>query len=109
LNECNVFVLATRATATDFEGLGIAVLEAMQKGKPVVVTRAGGVPEVVEHGGTGLVVEPDDPETLGCAIVELLQDPARAVAMGKKAQMVVGEKYGWDVIAGRYQDELKRK
>jgi phosphatidylinositol alpha-1,6-mannosyltransferase len=107
LEECNVFVLATRATPTDFEGQGIAVLEAMQKGKPVVVTRAGGVPEIVEHGRTGLVVEPDEPETLAGAMIELLQDPARASAMGSNAQMVVHERYGWDVIAGRYLDELK--
>ena len=108
LNECNVFVLATRETPTDFEGLGIAVLEAMQKGKPVVVTRAGGVPEIVEHGRTGLVVEPNNPEALAGAMIELLRDPARACAMGSNAQMVVREKYGWDVIAGRYLDELKK-
>ena len=108
LNECNVFVLATRETPTDFEGLGIAVLEAMQKGKPVVVTRAGGVPEIVEHGRTGLVVEPDNPETLAGAMLELLRDPARACAMGSNAQMVVREMYGWDMIAGRYLDELKK-
>jgi phosphatidylinositol alpha-1,6-mannosyltransferase len=108
LNECNVFVLATRETPTDFEGLGIAVLEAMQKGKPVVVTRAGGVPEIVEHGRTGLVVEPDNPETLAGAMLELLRDPARACAMGSNAEVVVREKYGWDVIAGRYLDELKK-
>jgi len=40
-------------------------------------------------------------------MIELLQDPARAIAMGRNAQMVVHESYGWDVIAGRYLDELK--
>jgi len=108
LSESNVFVLATRETPTDFEGLGIAVLEAMQKGKAVVVTRAGGVPEIIEHGRTGLVVEPDDPVALGCAILELLLDPARASAMGSNAQTVVREQYSWDVIAARYLDELKK-
>ncbi len=108
LSECNVFVFATRETPTDFEGLGIAVLEAMQKSKPVVVTRAGGVPELVEHGKTGLVVEPEDPETLGSAMIELLRDPDRASAMGRNGQMMVHEKYGWDVIAGRYSDEMKQ-
>ena len=107
LSECNVFVLATRATPTDFEGLGIAVLEAMQKGKPVVVTRAGGVPEIVDHGRTGLVVEADNPETLGRAMVELLQDPARATAMGRNAEIVVRERFGWEVIARRYLAEMK--
>ena len=108
LNECKVFVLATRETPTDFEGLGIAVLEAMQKGKPVVVTRAGGVPEIVEHGRTGLVVEPDDPEILAKALAELLRDPVAAAEMGSNARTVVREKYGWDLIATRYLNELKR-
>jgi len=108
LSECSVFVLTTRETRTDFEGLGIAVLEAMQKGKPVVVSRAGGVPELVEHGKTGLVVEPENPEMLGSAMIELLRDPDRACAMGRNGQAVVNEKYGWDVIAGRYLDEIKK-
>lgn len=107
LNECNVFVLATRETPTDFEGLGIAVLEAMQIGKPVVVTRAGGVPEIVDHGTTGLVVEPDDPDSLADAIVELLGDPARASVMGNNAETVVRERFGWQVIASRYLAEVK--
>jgi phosphatidylinositol alpha-1,6-mannosyltransferase len=107
LSECNVFVLATRETPTDFEGLGIAVLEAMQKGKPVVVTRAGGVPEIVDHGRTGLVVEADDPETLARAMVDLLQDPVRASAMGRNAESVVRERFGWNMIAKQYLAEMK--
>jgi phosphatidyl-myo-inositol dimannoside synthase len=107
LSECNVFVLATRETPTDFEGLGIAVLEAMQQGKPVVVTRAGGVPEIVDDGSTGLIVEADEPETLAEAMVELLRDPARASAMGRNAEVMVRERFGWDVIARQYLAEMK--
>src|SRR5262249_54142891 len=59
LHACDVFVFASRQTPTDFEGFGIAVLEAMQHAKPVVITRAGGVPEIIEDGHTGLIVEPD--------------------------------------------------
>jgi phosphatidylinositol alpha-1,6-mannosyltransferase len=107
LQECDVFVLATRATLTDFEGLGIAVLEAMQQGKPVVVTRAGGVPELVTEGRTGVVVEPDDPEALARALAALLAEPARAFAMGAAARLAVSERYDWNVIARRYADEMK--
>jgi len=107
LDGCNVFVLATRETPTDFEGLGIAVLEAMQIGKPVVVTRAGGVPEIVEHGRTGLVVEPDDPESLANAIVDLLGNPAKASVMGTNAESVVRARFGWQFIASRYLEEVK--
>jgi phosphatidyl-myo-inositol dimannoside synthase len=108
LDECKVFVLATRATPTDFEGLGIAVLEAMQQGKPVVVTRAGGVPELVEDGRTGIVVEPDDSEALAAALSGLLRDPGRAAMLGANARLAVTEKYDWNLIAGRYADEVGR-
>jgi phosphatidylinositol alpha-1,6-mannosyltransferase len=107
LNECDVFVLATRESATDFEGLGIAVLEAMQNGKPVVVTRAGGVPEIVDHGVTGLVVEADNTKALARAMIELLSEPARAAEMGRNAEMVVRKRFGWDTIAKRYLEEVK--
>jgi phosphatidyl-myo-inositol dimannoside synthase len=106
LDECSVFVFPTRATATDFEGLGIALLEAMAKGKPAVVTRAGGVPELVEHGHTGLIVEPDDARGLQQAIIDLLSDPAKATLMGKQARWVVSDRYDWNIIAERYLAEM---
>jgi glycosyltransferase involved in cell wall biosynthesis len=64
------------------EGFGIAVVEAMAQGKAVVATRTGGVPEVVEHGQTGLLVEPGDPDQLGIAVVSLLRDEERRLRMG---------------------------
>jgi glycosyltransferase involved in cell wall biosynthesis len=65
------------------EGFGIAVLEAMATGKPVVATMAGGLPEIVDNEKTGLLVPPGDPEALATAVLVLLQDPARAAAMGQ--------------------------
>jgi glycosyltransferase involved in cell wall biosynthesis len=59
-----------------------SVLEAMFAGVPVVSTRVGGIPELVEDGVTGLLVEPGDDDGLAAAILELLDDPARAEAMG---------------------------
>jgi phosphatidylinositol alpha-1,6-mannosyltransferase len=107
LNDCDVFVLASRQTRTDFEGFGIAVLEAMQKGKPVVVTRAGGVPEVVEHERTGLVVDPDDSDAVAGAVISLFESRNLASDLGRNAEAVVREKYGWDNIASQYLTEMK--
>src|SRR5260370_32467423 len=85
LAECDVFVLPCRSSATDFEGFGIAFLEAMRWGKPVVAGRSGGVPDAVEHGKTGLLVPPNDPDALAAAIASLLMDPAEATRLGRTA------------------------
>jgi glycosyltransferase involved in cell wall biosynthesis len=67
-----------------WEGFGLALLEAMLAGKPVVATRAGSAPEVVgEESGT--LVPPDDAQALGEAVSSLLSDPARAAALGAAA------------------------
>jgi phosphatidylinositol alpha-1,6-mannosyltransferase len=107
LTGCDIFLLPTRQTPTDFEGLGIAVLEAMQKGKPVIVTRAGGVPELVDEGRTGVVVEPESHDALAQATLDLLKNPARAREMGENAKLVVEERYRWETIAGRYLAEME--
>ena len=67
---CDLFTLPSV-----YEGLAIALIEAMALGRPAVVTRAGGLTEVVEHGKQGLVVDPGDPKGLADAIISLLRDP----------------------------------
>ena len=64
------------------EGLGLAVLEAMAMARPVVVSDAGGLPESVAHGETGLVVPAGDAGALANALVNLLSDRGRAKQMG---------------------------
>ena len=56
------------------EGLGTSLLDAMASARPVVATRTGGIPEVVEEGETGLLVPPRNPQALAHAIVRLLRD-----------------------------------
>jgi glycosyltransferase involved in cell wall biosynthesis len=66
-----------------WEGFGLALLEAMLAGKPVVATDVSSAPEIVAGGETGLLVPPDDPAALADAVLELLADPAHAAAMGE--------------------------
>jgi glycosyltransferase involved in cell wall biosynthesis len=64
------------------EGFGMVALEAMERARPVIASAVGGLPEIVEDGRTGLVVEPGDAEALADAIVALAGDLGRAAAMG---------------------------
>lgn len=73
LAEADAFALPTRS-----EGLGTSVIEAMAGGVPVVASAVGGVPELVRHEETGLLVPPGDPAALTAALARLLDDPALA-------------------------------
>ncbi len=73
----DIFVLPSR-----WEGLPLAVIEAMMAGLPVLATAVGGVPELVEDGVTGLLVPPRDPEALAWALARLLSDPPLRRRMG---------------------------
>ena len=68
------------------EGLPLCVLEAMAHGRPVVATRVGGIPELVEDGVTGFLVEPGDVAGLRVALERLLADPMLRRRMGREAR-----------------------
>jgi L-malate glycosyltransferase len=78
------------------EGLGSAVLDAMAMGLAVVGTRAGGIPEAVVPGATGLLVDPGEPQPLAAAIVRLLKAPALRRAFGDEGRRRVNELFGVD-------------
>ena len=68
-------------------------------GKPVVATRVGALPDIVEDGETGLLVEPGDADALARAIEELLENPDRRRKMGRQAHAHSREELNWDSIA----------
>ncbi len=74
------------ALASASEAFGLVLVEAMQNGLPVVATRVGGIPSVVEEGETGLLVEPMQPARLAEAILALTQDSMLRSAMGQKGK-----------------------
>jgi glycosyltransferase involved in cell wall biosynthesis len=75
------------------EGLGTSLLDAMACGKPIVATTAGGMPEVVVNGRTGLLVPPRDHEAMAGAIVRLLRDEALRARMGEAGEARVREQF----------------
>ncbi|HXF35965.1 MAG TPA: glycosyltransferase family 4 protein [Actinomycetota bacterium] len=83
------------------ELLGLAAIEGMASGTPVVCSRVGGLPEVVEHGGTGFLVEPGDVEALRDRLRRLLGEPRTAARMGAEARAVAVERFTWGACAER--------
>ena len=75
------------------EALGLAILEAMALSRPVVATNVGGIPEMVEHERTGLLVPPHDPEALADAIVRLLVDHPLADTLARAGHDLVHDRF----------------
>ena len=83
------------------ELLGLAALEAMASGTPVVASRIGGLPEVVEDGVTGFLVEPGDVAELHARLAEVLSDAILAERLGRNARERVLERFTWAACAER--------
>lgn len=75
------------------EGLGVSLLQASSCEVPIVASRVGGIPEVVEDGVTGVLVPPENPEALAAAITQLLKDPDGARQMGCRGRERIRAKF----------------
>jgi len=97
----DVFCLPSLASRKDVEGFGIVYLEAGACEVPVVGGRAGGVPDAVADGETGLLIDPASRSELEGALIALLSDRERRRAMGRRARERILKDFTWDACADR--------
>ena len=95
---CSLFVLPSR-----HEPMGIVNLEAMAARRPVLATAVGGVPELVVHGQTGVLVRPDNDEELAHELGALLASPKSRARMGQLG-FARAQQFSWTTIADQYAD-----
>lgn len=91
------------AFSSEREGLSIAMLEAMAAGVPVVATRVGGTPELIESGVTGELVPPGDPEALADGLVRMLRSSDEAEALARAARERVEALFSFEKMVKAYE------
>jgi glycosyltransferase involved in cell wall biosynthesis len=95
------------------EAFGMSLVEALAVGTPVIATRVGGMPDILEATGGGILVEKENPRVLADALVALLSDPDRAAEIGCRGAARIQDLYGWDRIADAthavYREALARR
>ncbi len=99
LSQASFFVSSSKT-----EGISLTLLEAMAVGLPILTTRVGGNPEVVQEGVTGRLVEPLNPDALASGIVEMCRDRQTREQMGKAGRERVEEHFNVRRMIGRYEE-----
>jgi glycosyltransferase involved in cell wall biosynthesis len=97
MKSCLLFVLASRA-----EGMPLVIAEAMACGKAVIGTNVDGVPEIVQDGKTGILVPPEDPQSLTAALIRVYSNQPYRDSLSKQGQEWALREYNWAAIAMRY-------
>jgi glycosyltransferase involved in cell wall biosynthesis len=90
--------------STNSEGSPLSVMEYMDAGLPVVATRVGGIPDLIDDGVEGLLVKPQDPDGLGDAIARMLDDPDEARRMGERGRERRRREFDIGVMVDRLQN-----
>jgi phosphatidylinositol alpha-1,6-mannosyltransferase len=107
-NLSDVFVLPVIPIAGDVEGFGVVFIEANAAGIPCVATKTGGIPDAIENGRSGILVEPNDYRTLTDKIVLLLEDSELRKDMGEYGCQRARRSFDWNVIGVQHEDLLER-
>ncbi|MEP7001166.1 MAG: glycosyltransferase family 4 protein, partial [bacterium] len=114
LRACDAFILpAVTDEVAGTEGLGVALIEALSYERPVIASRAGGIPDVVRHEHTGLLVPPGDVEALAAAMRRFIAEPSFARVLGTQGRVDVEDRFSWprivEALRSVYEDAISRR
>jgi glycosyltransferase involved in cell wall biosynthesis len=90
------------------EGFGIALLEGMYFGLPIVTTNITAQPELVQDGVNGLLVPPSDPSSLAKALQRLVDDPELRRTLGQRGQQGLEGRYHWETTCSQFEEQMRR-
>jgi glycosyltransferase involved in cell wall biosynthesis len=99
--QASVFCLPTY-----LEPFGIVFIEAMTARLPIVATRVGAIPDFVEAGKNGFLVEPGDIPGMANALLQLLQNPALSRSYGEHSFKLTRERYSWEAVGKKFKDNI---
>ncbi len=107
LQEIDIFVMPSIQ-----EGLGLSILEALACGVPVVASNVGGIPSIIKHDVSGLLVEPANPMAIAGAIMRVMEDRRLAIRLGQKGRQQVEEKFNLGTMVSEiekvYEEVIKK-
>lgn len=110
MRDTTIFVLPSIiASDGQMEGIPVALMEAMASARAVVTTSIAGIPELVDHDASGLLVPPSDARALAEAMKTLLRDPERAAAMGRHGQKKVRAEFTLTGCVAQLGELLRRE
>jgi glycosyltransferase involved in cell wall biosynthesis len=103
----DLFVLASRiAEDGDRDGLPNVLMEAQSQGLACISTAVSGIPELIAHGATGVLVPPDDPAALAGAIEQLIRSPDRRASLGSAGMRIVYDRFSFEGAIDRLAERF---
>lgn len=107
LNLCDIFIMPARDIKGDYEGFGIVYLEANLCSKPVIAGSAGGVRDAVRDGYNGLIVDPENEDSIRGALLRLMIDPALRDKLGQQGKERALNEFNWPTLAANLSRRIK--